>query len=180
VFRKHGIAYEPSELTRSELYLELLPLANSGRVELLDHARLVGQLAALERRVGRSGKDSIDHRPGAHDDLANAAAGALVMCVRSVGLKATYPADFTDCRVWNLVSWAPRCFLNDGHHIPEDPSCTRHCSGFKAARVAYADYTARVPAEDWKPLSVYTRDHFKPTRFQQRLWHHRFEESLGL
>jgi hypothetical protein len=32
----------------------------------------------LERRTSRAGKDSIDHPPGAHDDIANAAAGALV------------------------------------------------------------------------------------------------------
>ena len=37
--------------------------------------RLVNQLCGLERRVGRSGKDSIDHGPGAHDDLANSVAG---------------------------------------------------------------------------------------------------------
>jgi hypothetical protein len=29
--------------------------------------------------VGRSGKDSIDHMPGAHDDLANAVAGAAAI-----------------------------------------------------------------------------------------------------
>jgi len=32
----------------------------------------------LERRTAQGGRDSIDHPPGAHDDLANAAAGALV------------------------------------------------------------------------------------------------------
>jgi hypothetical protein len=50
---------------------------NSGRVELLDHPRVRAQFLALERRVTRSGNDSIDHPPGGHDDLANAAAGAL-------------------------------------------------------------------------------------------------------
>ena len=35
---------------------------------------------SLERRTGRApGRDSIDHPPGAHDDVANAAAGALVL-----------------------------------------------------------------------------------------------------
>jgi hypothetical protein len=32
----------------------------------------------LERRTSRGGRDSIDHAPGSHDDLANAAAGAIV------------------------------------------------------------------------------------------------------
>ena len=38
--------------------------------------RLVNQLCGLERRTARSGKDSIDHAPGGHDDLANSVAGA--------------------------------------------------------------------------------------------------------
>jgi hypothetical protein len=51
---------------------------NSRRAELLDLPRLVAQLVGLERRTARGGRDSIDHAPGAHDDVANAAAGALV------------------------------------------------------------------------------------------------------
>ena len=81
-FRKAGIDYRISRLAKSDLYRDLLPLVNSGRIELLDHARLIGQLSNLERRVGRSGKDSIDHGPGAHDDVANAAAGALLLAHR--------------------------------------------------------------------------------------------------
>jgi hypothetical protein len=77
-FREHGIDYEPSELAKSDLYREALPLLNAGRVELLDSPRLMGQLCGLERRTARSGRDSIDHAPGAHDDLANAVAGSLV------------------------------------------------------------------------------------------------------
>jgi hypothetical protein len=45
---------------------------------LLDNPRLTNQLLGLERRVARSGKDSIDHAPNAHDDLANAVAGAII------------------------------------------------------------------------------------------------------
>jgi hypothetical protein len=75
----HGIRYEPSERTKSEIYAAFLPLLNSGRVELLDDPRLKRQLLGLERRTARGGRDSIDHAPRSHDDLANAAAGALVM-----------------------------------------------------------------------------------------------------
>jgi hypothetical protein len=79
-FRKAGIDYVPSEKPKSDLYLELLPLLNGGKVELLDHPRLHNQLIGLERRTTRgSGRESIDHAPGAHDDIANAVAGALVM-----------------------------------------------------------------------------------------------------
>jgi hypothetical protein len=77
-FQAHGITYQPAEMNRSELYLAFLPLLNSGRVDLLDNARMVAQFVGLERRSSRSGRDSVDHAPSAHDDVANAVAGALV------------------------------------------------------------------------------------------------------
>jgi hypothetical protein len=77
-FAVHGIRYEVSSLPKSDMYLNLLPLLNSGQVELLDNDRLVSQIVGLERRTGRGGKDSIDHGPGGHDDIANVAAGVLV------------------------------------------------------------------------------------------------------
>lgn len=40
------------------------------------------QLVSLERRTGSTGRDSINHRPGAHDDVANAACGALLLALR--------------------------------------------------------------------------------------------------
>ena len=77
-FRKRGIEYRPAKKTKSELYLELLPAINSAKVELLDNARLLSQLRSLERRTSRIGRDTVDHGPDGHDDLANAVAGALV------------------------------------------------------------------------------------------------------
>lgn len=90
LFEKQGIGYQVSELNRSELYLELLPLIMSGKVQLLEHKRLLTQLSGLERRTARSGKDSIDHRPGSHDDLANSAAGALVLAKQPANDGAVY------------------------------------------------------------------------------------------
>jgi hypothetical protein len=78
-FRKLGIAYDLSEKSKSEIYLATLPIINSRRCDLLDHKRLHVQLLGLERRTARGGRDSIDHAPGAHDDVANAAMGALVL-----------------------------------------------------------------------------------------------------
>jgi hypothetical protein len=79
-FRKSGAAYEPSERVKSEVYIEALPILNAHRVELLDHPKLVAQLLGLERRTSRGGgRDNIDHGPGGHDDIANAACGALVL-----------------------------------------------------------------------------------------------------
>ena len=75
-FKKRGIEYRCSEKTKSDLFRDLLPLLNSGRIVLPKSERLVNQLTGLERRVSRGGRDSIDHGPNGHDDLANAVAGA--------------------------------------------------------------------------------------------------------
>ncbi|MGO9774871.1 MAG: terminase large subunit domain-containing protein [Roseiarcus sp.] len=77
-FREHGITFEQSARPKSDLYHDLLPLLNAKRVELLENTRLAAQLVGLERRTARSGRDSIDHTPGGHDDVANAVAGVLV------------------------------------------------------------------------------------------------------
>jgi len=80
-FRKQGITYEPAEMNRSELYLGFLTVLNSRRLDLLDNPRMVNQFVGLERRVARSGKDSVDHAPsaGAFDDVANSVAGAVAL-----------------------------------------------------------------------------------------------------
>ena len=70
-FRAHGIRYELAALPKSDLYREMLPIINSGRIELLDNDRLA-QIVNLERRTSRGGRDSIDHGPGGHDDIVNA------------------------------------------------------------------------------------------------------------
>lgn len=94
-FRKAGIHYRPAEKPKSDLYRELLPTINSRRVELPEHRRLVAQLCSLERRTARGGRDSIDHPPGAHDDLANAVAGVVerVLGLHRWGLEALYGDD---------------------------------------------------------------------------------------
>ena len=81
-FRKCGIEYATASKAKSDLYRDVLPLLNSDRVELLDLPRLQAQLLGLERRTSRTGRDSVDHGPGGHDDLANAAAGAIWRCER--------------------------------------------------------------------------------------------------
>lgn len=78
-FQKQGISIIPCAKPKSDIYREVLPLLNAHRCSLLDHPRLVSQLCGLERRTARGGRDSIDHAPLAHDDVANAAAGVLVM-----------------------------------------------------------------------------------------------------
>lgn len=85
-FAACAIKFVASVHSKSDLYAELLPLVNTGMVELLDHPTLKNQLLALQRRSIRGGRDSIDHPRGGHDDVANVAAGALVS-VTGVGVK---------------------------------------------------------------------------------------------
>jgi len=93
-FREHGINYDAAAKPKSDLYAAFLPLVNSARIELLDLPRLTTQLVSLERRTSRSGRDSIDHPPRAHDDLANAAAGALVTAIERAARDAASVIDF--------------------------------------------------------------------------------------
>jgi hypothetical protein len=76
-FKEHGITYEQSAKPKSDLYGAFLPLLNSKKCDLLDNDRLINQLLGLERRTARSGRDSIDHSPGGHDDVANCVAGVI-------------------------------------------------------------------------------------------------------
>jgi hypothetical protein len=92
MFRQRGITYHPSEQDKGQLYLALLPLINAQRVKLLDHPELLRQLRGLERRRGWGGKDRVDHRRGQHDDIANACAGAVVLCVQG--------AAYVPARLW--------------------------------------------------------------------------------
>jgi hypothetical protein len=77
-FSRQGIRYTYSDRDRSAIYVDCLPLFTAGRVSLIDNKRLVTQFASLERRTG-AGRDRIDHPRDAHDDLANAVAGALTL-----------------------------------------------------------------------------------------------------
>lgn len=81
-FRKHGIRYDPADDTKSQIYVELLAGLNSGKVRLLDHDRLSDQLLALERKPSSGGLEKIDHPRKQHDDVANAACGALLYAGR--------------------------------------------------------------------------------------------------
>ena len=76
-----------------------LPMVMSGTCELLDIPHLLKQAGGLERRTAR-GRHSIDHAPRQHDDVVNAAAGALV-------LVALRPASFDWQRagMTSAVTW---------------------------------------------------------------------------
>ncbi len=82
LFREHQVEAKVAELDTSGHFVSLLALINSQRVKLLDDARLLGELRRLERRAGASGRDKVGHPPNSHDDVAAAAAGALVEAAR--------------------------------------------------------------------------------------------------
>ena len=78
----HKIKFKPAERDTSENYLTLLPLMTQpGRTHLLHDHTLRHQLAGLERRVHAGDRESVSHAntQSAHDDVAAAAAGALVL-----------------------------------------------------------------------------------------------------
>jgi hypothetical protein len=109
-FRKHGVTYRAGERDRSQLYLELLPAVNARRVVLLDDVDLLRELRGLERRRGTSGRDRVDHRPGSHDDRANAAAGALVMTLgamaqRGIAVRDRWTGAYIDGTDQNGCTW---------------------------------------------------------------------------
>jgi hypothetical protein len=79
LFRRLGIEYWTAKKTRSELYLELLPLLNGGRITIPDDDKTIKQLVSLERNVTRQ-REQIDHPRGQHDDLCNSLAGAAHLC----------------------------------------------------------------------------------------------------
>jgi hypothetical protein len=103
-FKVHGIRYEQSAKPKSDLYAALLPDLNSGRRRLLHNKRLISQLASLESRTSRAGRDSIDHGPNGHDDVANAVAGLFAGLQRSRG-SGRVVTDIWGDRVFHNSAW---------------------------------------------------------------------------
>jgi hypothetical protein len=188
-FARYGIALEGVDRTKSDFYRDLLPLLSSGKVELLDNPRLVNQLAGLERRTARSGKDSIDHPPGAHDDIANAAAIGLVLASTSAApalwhrrdlFVGEQPAEWgaircnqifataaVDDRGIVIVYWAsgseywlgPRTLLIDFHHARLTPTLF----GEVAARLqGFADRIAAIWRHPVVAGIIFTTSSLKP------------------
>ncbi|MGH7330393.1 MAG: hypothetical protein ACREJX_18755 [Polyangiaceae bacterium] len=93
----------PQNLDRSGIYLASVSYFTSGRVRLLDEQRGVRQLCQLERRAYPTGRIVVQHPSNAHDDVANAICGALVLangCVdggaaqwEKIGERADNPFD---------------------------------------------------------------------------------------
>jgi hypothetical protein len=78
-FERCRIKYKPSDKNKSELYLACLPMLLAGNAVLLDDERLRRQFGELERRAHAGNRESVDHRSGRNDDVANSVAGAIVL-----------------------------------------------------------------------------------------------------
>jgi hypothetical protein len=80
-FKPHGIEVEISDKTKSQIYEHFAVAMNKNLVELLDNKRLKDQVINLQKYLRPGGMVKIDHVSGAHDDVINAVAGAVVLAV---------------------------------------------------------------------------------------------------
>jgi hypothetical protein len=80
-----GLHFSRSDLPKSQIYLECIPLFTRGLVSLPDHPRLLRELRMLERHTHRSGKDTVDHPRNGHDDCANVVCGVLHQLANRLG-----------------------------------------------------------------------------------------------
>jgi hypothetical protein len=89
-WRGLSVAYRVWKETTSENYLAALSSWLAKRVRLLDNLTARNQLTSLERRPGAGDRESVDHpkHAGAHDDVAAAICGAIVLALRAARLAA--------------------------------------------------------------------------------------------
>jgi len=87
---RNGIRFVAAEFNKSEYYLRALPMVLALRSRFVNSMTLRNQLVALERRV-LAGHEKIDHpqHGNAHDDVANAVAGAVVIAGDRLGFDAS-------------------------------------------------------------------------------------------
>jgi hypothetical protein len=136
-FASNGVTYENSERNRSEIYLDFLPLLSSGRARLLDHDRLVNQLASLERRTSPIGKDVVNHGVGGADDVINSAALSMVLAVN----------------VRKLITFGNDELAAIAAYGRRTAGGSPGRSGFRSFGAPQADDDARPP-RDWNPIPV--------------------------
>jgi hypothetical protein len=127
VWSKAGVRYIPSELAKSQIYLECIPAFTRGLVSLPNHPTWLRELRLLERHTHRSGKDTVDPPRSGHDDYANSCCGALDAVVRGLGL--------------DYSSWMP--------NREADPAVARSIQAVQANERVWGRYKrgAGVPAD---------------------------------
>jgi hypothetical protein len=88
-----GISYVASDIPKSQIYREVLPLFTRGLVKLPDHQTLLRELRLLERQAHRGGKESIGHPRGGKDDHSNS-------CCESFWLLSDRPFGYRTDYAW--------------------------------------------------------------------------------
>ncbi len=141
VFSRYGISYRASDKTSSQLFSELLPILNSGRIQLLDHPRAINQLASLERRTSTRG-GLIAAPPGGHDDIAVGIATAAA--ATKVGLGPPRLPSFECLKQAAQPDYFSHasCFLFGGVYFPSDPIC-HECVGLTTVERLHWQHLAR-------------------------------------
>ena len=130
-FEAEGIRYNPSPLTKTELYEAFEPPLNAGEIELLDIPKLQEQLLTLVIRGAH-----VDHQPGDHDDFANAVCGSVHFAMAPI-----YAPPLAQFGTWgpgpgNFNGY----FLNDG--VPGQPESTVYpatAEGFRSMLAAISE-----------------------------------------
>lgn len=89
-FAKHGVDYERSEKTKSELYLEAESPFNTERVDIPEKEILTTQFKNLIRKTRSGGKDSVDTDSGQPEDEANVVAGVIYLLLGTGKSKAAF------------------------------------------------------------------------------------------
>jgi len=87
-FQKHGIYFQKSEKTKSELYLEAETVFNTDRLSLPNREKLIIEFKNLIRKARSGGRDSVDVTGSEHDDESNCVVGCLHLL-----LQATFTLD---------------------------------------------------------------------------------------
>lgn len=78
-FRDAGTSYKAADKSKSDIYLEAMPLFTRAGISIPDHAPLLRELRLLERATHKGGRDVVDHPRNGSDDFANALCGAAVL-----------------------------------------------------------------------------------------------------
>jgi hypothetical protein len=107
-YRECGVEYAVSPLVRSEIYLATLPTWTRGLVSMPNHAVTIRELRMLERKVARSGRDSVNHPPGQHDDHANSLCGSIYLAMSALQQPRSR---------WTICDPAFQKYLDGASHI---------------------------------------------------------------
>jgi hypothetical protein len=133
------VAYRVWKDTTSENYLAALSSWLAKGVRLVDNMTARNQLTSLERRPGAGDRESVDHpkHAGAHDDVAAAICGAIVLTQHAARIAALQPKIVVPVVVSAGARYIPGSDTYTGIGVPVTPS----------APAASYDYNRN---SDWK------------------------------